>query len=187
MITNLVNPAQTLPFRTASSVTTFSTDASGPIVNQVNASANAANLTAVSSIAGFVTGNFVTVDNAGTGGNKPWITCIQYQPSGLNIPASFPAARVAVSAQNATQWERIETKFKAATVLLENLTTGEKWTQNDLLNPNGAAKTAGSGAPATITTNGIMNRTNAIFIHPDLLAPSCNFRLTLTYNYVAKV
>lgn len=187
MLTNIANPAPTAPLRTAQTVTTFSTDATGPIVNQVTANANANNLTCATSALVFTPGFFITIDNGGTGGNKPWVTCVGYQPSGTNLPVATPGVRVAVTAQNCTQWERIETRFKAATILLENLTTGESWTQNDVLNPNGAAKVAGSGSPATITTNGIMNRGNAIIIHPNLLAASCNFRLTLTYNYVAKV
>lgn len=180
MINITSNPAQKLAFGVASTTIAFTTDSTPAIQKSATGSANGTNFT-VDSITGLVKGDFLATEGAGVGGTGPWVVVVQ-DASGTTVSAQFPALRTAVSAAVANRFERFETRYRAKKLTLTNLTNGDVYTWDTTLLDNQCYKTSGA-TPTTPITNGFLNRSNCVAIHPNLLPINCSFTLKCDYDY----
>jgi hypothetical protein len=121
-ITVTSNTALTAGLGQTSSQVLFTTDAAAAITTTVTGNANDNKVTAASTT-GFVQGDIITIANGGLAGANPWVNQI-LTIAGSLFNTAFPSTRAAVTSQLATRWERIETRFKAKTILLTDLTNG---------------------------------------------------------------
>jgi len=180
MIIIASNPAQKLPFWTASATITFSTD-STPAVQTTGTISGGQGYIAVASTTGILAGDFIAVETGNTAGTGPWVSTVLGSITATNLNTSVPSSRVAVSNAVVNRFERIETRYRAKKVTLTNLTNGDVYVWDTTLNDNQAYKT--SGGTTTTISDGILNRSNCIGIHPNLLPVSSNFSLKCDYDY----
>lgn len=181
MLTNLVNPAQKLAFGTASITVTFSTDSTQAIQTTATVGAGNGYMTLASS-AGMLAGDFLALEGANTSGTGPWVSTILGAITATNVNTSVPAARTSVTSAVVNRFERIETRYRAKKVTLTILTNGDVYMWDTTLKDNQAYKTSG-GTTTTLTGNGILNRSNCIGIHPNLLPTNCSFTLQCDYDF----
>jgi hypothetical protein len=180
MINITSNPALKLALGVGSATVTFSSDATPPIQTTVSASANGNSMT-VGSTTGMVNGDFLVTETGNNAGTGPWVTTILGVSSATVLSLAQPAVRSTVSNAVLNRFERIETRFRATRVTLTNLTNGDVHVWDTTLKDNQAYKT--SGGTTTTITDGILNRSNCIAIHPNLLPVSCNYSLKCDYDY----
>jgi hypothetical protein len=177
-ITN--NPALKLPLYAAFAVITFSTDSTPALQTTVSASANGNSLT-LPSTTGIVAGDFVVTETGNSAGTGPWITTVIGVTNATVLGVAQPGVRSTVTNAVLNRFERIETRFRAKKVTLTNLTNGDVHVWDTTLLPNQAYRT--SGGVTTTITDGILNLSNCICIHPNLLPVSSNFSLKCDYDY----
>jgi hypothetical protein len=132
-------------------------------------------------------GGFLSIEGAGLNGAVPWVVIIgssstDFSSASQSIGASFPSARTAVTNAVANMFERFETRYRAKKVTLTNLTNGDVFVWDQTLLDGQAYKTS-SGTTTTLAYNGILNRSNCIGIHPNLLPANCSFSLKCEYDY----
>lgn len=180
MINITSNPAQKLAYGVASATVAFTTDSTPAIQTTTTAGAGQAYLT-LASTAGMVAGDFIATENANSAGTGPCVTTILGNITATNINVTAPATRIAVTNAVVNRFERIEARYKAKKVTLTNLTNGDVYVWDTTLPDNQAYKT--SGGTTTTVTNGILNRSNCVAIHPNLLPVSSSFSLKLDYDY----
>lgn len=181
MINVTSNPALKLAFGAASATIAFTTD-STPAIQATGTSAAGSNyFSNMSSVAGFSTGDFISVEGGGLGGTSPWNTVV-LTVSAPNMNTILPSARAAVTNAVINRYERIETRYRAKKLTLTNLTNGDVFTWDTSLLDGQAFKNSG-GVTTTLTSNGLLNRSNAIGIHPNLLPANSSFTLQCDYDY----
>lgn len=188
MITSLVNPALKLAFGVASATLTFSTDSTAAVQTTATGNANDTKFT-VASGAGLYRGAFVSVEGGGPGGTVPFVNVVNgpadpITSAGVQLDIPYPSLKAAVSGAVLNRYERFETRFKAKKVTLTNLTTGDIYVWDQTLLDDQATKNPGASQVA-LAYNAILNRSNCIAIHPNLLPPSCSFTLKCDYDYYA--
>lgn len=182
MITVTSNPAQKLALGVALATVLFSTDAT-PAVQTTGTIAAGQGYLVLASTAGMAAGDFLSAELGNTAGTGPWVSTILGAITGTNVNTSVPSSRVALSGSAIVRFERIETRYRAKKVTLTNLTNGDVFVWDTTLNDNQAYKTSG-GTTSTIT-GAILNRSNCIGIHPNLLPASSSFSLVCEYDYHA--
>ena len=182
MITNLVNPALKLAFGTPSATISFSTNAAAPIQVLVTGGAGGTQFT-VDSTANIAIGDFLSIEGASLSGTTPWVNCVINFPAALTVKPIFPSLRTAVNNAVAYRYERFETRYKASKVTLTNTTNGDVYVWDMTLADDQAKYTPSGGSMTTLTTRGILNRSNCIAIHPNLLPINSNFTLKCDYDY----
>jgi hypothetical protein len=184
--TSPANLMQKLPYGTASATLNFTTDGTAPFTVAVTASANAANFT-VPSNAAMVAGDFYSIEGGGAGGTVPWTINYNGQNNGsATVCASnLPAAVTAVTSATAYRYERFEGRFRAKKVTLTNLTNGDVYAWDQTLLDDQAKYTPSGGSTTTLTSRGILCRSNCIGIHPNLLPINSSFSLKCDYDYRA--
>lgn len=180
MLTNIVNPALKLALGVASATVTFSTDGTPAIQTTANVGAGNGYMTLASST-GMLAGDFLALETGNSAGTGPWVSTILGAITATNVNTSVPASRVAVTGAVVNRFERIETRYRAKKVTLTNLTNGDVFVWDTTLYDNQAYKT--SGGTTTTISDGILNRSNCIGIHPNLLPANSNFSLKCDYDY----
>lgn len=178
IITN--NPAITLAFGTASATIAFTTDATPAIQTTVTGAKDGSSITVASS-AGIVAGDLLATEGAAFDAASPYISTVN-SVSGTNVTVSFPSLRAAVSGAVCNRLERVETRFKAKKLVLTNLTNGDTYTWQVGMAIGSATKVSG-GVTTTVNNNTMVNRSNCIGIHPNILPPSSSFTLSCDYGY----
>jgi hypothetical protein len=181
--TSPANLLQKLPYGVAAATINFTTDGTAPLTVAVTASAGAANFT-VPSNAAMIAGDFYSIEGGGVGGTVPWTANYNGKNNGSSTvcATNLPASVVAVTGATAYRYERFETRYRAKKVTLTNLTNGDVYVWDTTLLDDQAYKTSG-GTTTTLANRGILNRSNCIGIHPNLLPASCNFSLKCEYDY----
>lgn len=181
MISVTSNPALKLAFGAPSATVTFTTDGT-PAIQATGTSAAGSNyFGSMSTVAGFSVGDFISVEGAGLGGTAPWNTVV-LTISAPNMNTILPSARVAVTNAVINRYERIETRYRAKKFTLTNLTNGDVHTWDLTLLDGQAIKNSG-GTTTTLTSNGFLNRSNCVAIHPNLLPANSSFTLQCDYDY----
>jgi hypothetical protein len=174
------NPALKLALGVAAVTIAFTTDGVPAIQTTVSASANGNSMT-VPSTSGMATGDFLATETGNSAGTGPWVTTIIGVSSATVLSLAQPAVRSTVTNAVLSRFERIETRYRAKKVTLTNLTNGDVHVWDTTLKDNQAYKT--SGGTTTTVTAGILNRSNCIGIHPNLLPVNCSFTLQCEYDY----
>lgn len=180
MINITSNPAQKLALGVASAIIQFTTDAT-PAIQTTGTIAGGQGYLTVASSTGMVAGDFIAVETGNTAGTGPWVSTILGAITATNVNTSVPSSRVAVTNAVVNRFERIETRYRAKKVTLTNLTNGDVFVWDATLNDNQAYKT--SGGTTTTISDGILNRSNCICLHPNIVPVSCNFSLQCDYDY----
>lgn len=186
MITSLVNPALKLALGVPSATLTFNTDGTAPVQTTLSTSANGTSLSVASAL-GMFQGGFLSIEGAGLNGTVPWVVIIGSSSTGFSsaaqsIGSSFPSARTAVTNAIANMFERFETRYRAKKLVLTNVTNGDIHTWDPTLLDNQAYKIS-AGSTTTLASNGFLNRSNCIAIHPNLLPANSSFTLQCDYDY----
>jgi hypothetical protein len=174
------NPALKLALGVPSATIAFTTDSVPALQTTVSASANGNSMT-VGSTSGMVNGDFLSAETGDSAGTGPWVTTIIGVSSATVLSLAQPAVRTTVTNAVLSRFERIETRYRAKKVTLTNLTNGDVFVWDTTLKDNQAYKTSG-GATTTIT-GAILNRSNCICLHPNLLPVNCSFTLKCDYDY----
>jgi hypothetical protein len=174
------NPALKLALGVPSAIVEFTTDGTSPIQTTGNVGGGAGYMTLASTV-GMAAGDFLAVETGNSAGTGPWVTTIIGGISATNVNVAVPASRVTVTGAVVTRFERIETRFRATKVTLTNVTNGDVHVWDTTLRDNQAYKT--SGGTTTTIFDGILNRSNCIGIHPNLLPANCSFTLQCEYDY----
>lgn len=181
MINVTSNPALKLALLVSSALVAFTTDGTAAVSTTGNIGGGAGYMT-LASTAGMAPGDFLSVEGANSAGTGPWYSTILGAQTATNVNVSVPAARIAVTGAVVNRFERIETRYRAKKATLTNNTTGDVFVWDQTLLDGQAYKTSG-GTTTTLTSNGILNRSNCIAIHPNLLPPNCSFTLLCEYEY----
>jgi hypothetical protein len=132
-------------------------------------------------------GGFLSIEGAGLNGTIPWVVIIgasatNYSSASQSIGSGYPSARTTVTNAIANMFERFETRYRAKKLTLINVTTGDVSVWDPTLLDN-QAKVTPSGGSTTTVTNGFLNRSNCVGVHPNLLPINCSFTLKCDYDY----
>jgi hypothetical protein len=174
------NPALKLALGVPSAIVEFTTDGTPAIQTTGNVGGGAGYMT-LAATTGMAAGDFLAVETGNSAGTGPWVSTIIGSVTASNVNVSPPGSRVAVTGAVVSRFERIETRYRAKKVVLTNVTNGDVHMWDTTLKDNQAYK-ASAGATTTIS-DGILNRSNCIGIHPNLLPVNCSFTLQCDYDY----
>lgn len=180
MITITNNPARAAALGIAAATVQFTTDATPAVQTTITSTLNGTNGT-VASTSGMQKGDFLAIEGGGSGGTTPWVNVIN-GIAGAVLTLVFPSVRAAVTDAVVKRYERIETRYRADKLILTNLTNGDTHTWDNTMAENTATKVSG-GNTTTLTTNAMLNRSNCVAIHPNLLPANSNFTLKCEYSY----
>lgn len=176
------NPARNAALGLALATIEFTTDATPAIQTTITSTAAGTNGTVAVSD-GLFKGDFISIEGGGLGGTSPWVNVIQGIATNV-LTLVFPSVRAAVTAAVMNRYERIETRYRADRLTLTNLTNGDTFVWDNTMPENTATKTSG-GNTTTLTTNAMLNRSNCVAIHPNLLPVNSSYTLACEYSYFA--